>query len=65
MLPVHKNIPTAIVIFGGTGNLAETKLLPSLYNLYLDDMLPLYLPLLDFHESPIRTQSTENTYVPH
>lgn len=32
--------PTAIVIFGGTGNLAETKLLPSLYKLYLHRMLP-------------------------
>ncbi|MCD5381311.1 MAG: glucose-6-phosphate dehydrogenase [Candidatus Pacebacteria bacterium] len=32
--------PTAIVIFGGTGNLAETKLLPSLFDLYVNQMLP-------------------------
>lgn len=32
--------PTAIVIFGGTGNLAETKLLPSLFKLYTHQMLP-------------------------
>ena len=37
--PLH-NLPTAIVIFGGTGNLAETKLLPSLFNLYNDNKLP-------------------------
>ena len=34
------SLPTAIVIFGGTGNLAETKLLPALFNLYCDGMLP-------------------------
>ncbi len=36
----HYNNPTAIVIFGGTGNLAETKLLPALFDLYSRDMLP-------------------------
>jgi len=34
------NYPTAIVIFGGTGNLAQTKLLPALFNLFIQDMLP-------------------------
>jgi len=34
------NNPTAIVIFGGTGNLAETKLLPTLFDLYTRQMLP-------------------------
>ncbi len=34
------NYPTAIVIFGGTGNLAETKLLPALFNLYQTKLLP-------------------------
>lgn len=32
--------PTSIVIFGGTGNLAETKLLPSLFGLFIHRMLP-------------------------
>jgi glucose-6-phosphate 1-dehydrogenase len=32
--------PTAIVIFGGTGDLAQTKLLPSLYDLWLLKLLP-------------------------
>lgn len=36
----ENNNPTAIVIFGGTGNLAETKLLPALFDLYTRKMLP-------------------------
>jgi glucose-6-phosphate 1-dehydrogenase len=36
-LPVH---PTALVIFGATGDLAQRKLLPALYNLAHDGSLP-------------------------
>jgi glucose-6-phosphate 1-dehydrogenase len=36
-LPVH---PTALVIFGGTGDLAHRKLLPALYNLAHEGSLP-------------------------
>src|SRR5437764_3826455 len=36
-LPVH---PTALVIFGGTGDLAHRKLLPALYNLAHEGALP-------------------------
>ncbi|MBY5958921.1 glucose-6-phosphate dehydrogenase [Membranicola marinus] len=32
--------PTIITIFGGSGDLANRKLVPALYNLYLDDQLP-------------------------
>jgi glucose-6-phosphate 1-dehydrogenase len=32
--------PTSIVILGGTGNLAETKLLPALFDLYVRAVLP-------------------------
>lgn len=32
--------PTTIVILGGTGNLAETKLLPALFDLYVHAALP-------------------------
>src|SRR5512142_2859755 len=31
---------TTIVIFGGAGDLAHRKLLPALYNLHLDGLLP-------------------------
>lgn len=37
--PFH-NQPTSIVIFGGTGNLAETKLLPALFDLFVQNLLP-------------------------
>ena len=32
--------PATIVIFGGAGDLAHRKLLPALYNLHLDGLLP-------------------------
>jgi glucose-6-phosphate 1-dehydrogenase len=32
--------PTVIVIFGAGGDLTQRKLLPALYNLYLDKWLP-------------------------
>jgi len=32
--------PVTIVIFGGAGDLARRKLLPALYNLYVDGLLP-------------------------
>ena len=35
----HNN-PTAIVIFGGTGDLTQTKLLPALIDLYIKNLLP-------------------------
>lgn len=37
---VLKPGPTVIVIFGATGDLTQRKLLPGLYNLFLDNMLP-------------------------
>ncbi|MEJ2004798.1 MAG: glucose-6-phosphate dehydrogenase, partial [Cyclobacteriaceae bacterium] len=35
-----KNKPTVFIIFGGTGDLAWRKLVPAIYNLYLDDWMP-------------------------
>src|SRR6266513_4544673 len=32
--------PVSVVIFGGAGDLAHRKLLPALYNLQLDGLLP-------------------------
>src|SRR5438552_6392642 len=32
--------PVTLVIFGGAGDLAHRKLLPALYNLYVDGLLP-------------------------
>lgn len=36
----NKPKPTIITIFGGTGDLAARKLIPALYNLYLDNFMP-------------------------
>jgi glucose-6-phosphate 1-dehydrogenase len=36
----NKVNPTVVVIFGGTGDLAWRKLIPALYNLYLDNWIP-------------------------
>lgn len=38
--------PAAIVIFGGTGNLAEKKLLPALFHLYMQQMLPVHFVII-------------------
>ncbi len=38
--PESQVSPTALVIFGGTGDLAGAKLLPALFDLYLQDLLP-------------------------
>lgn len=34
------NLPTGIVIFGATGDLAQTKLLPALFDLFIKGVLP-------------------------
>ena len=39
-MTAQHNSPTAIVIFGGTGDLAQTKLLPALFELYMQGALP-------------------------
>ncbi len=40
LMILRQNSPTAIVIFGGTGDLAQTKLLPALLDLYTEGALP-------------------------
>jgi len=36
----NKNQPTIVFIFGGSGDLTYRKLMPALYNLYIDKYLP-------------------------
>ena len=60
-LPVH---PTALVIFGGTGDLARRKLLPALYNLAHEGALPERFSLVGVSRSELpdetfRTQAAE------
>ena len=40
MMNKSKSLSTALVIFGATGDLTWRKLIPALYNLYLDGQLP-------------------------
>jgi glucose-6-phosphate 1-dehydrogenase len=40
MAPYATPNPTVLVIFGGAGDLAHRKLIPALYNLYLDRLMP-------------------------
>ena len=49
-LPVH---PTALVIFGGTGDLAHRKLLPAIYNLAHEGALPERFHLIAIARSDI------------
>src|ERR1700748_512428 len=49
-LPVH---PTALVIFGATGDLAHRKLLPALYNLAHEGALPERFELIGVSRSEL------------
>jgi glucose-6-phosphate 1-dehydrogenase len=49
-LPVH---PTTLVIFGGTGDLAQRKLLPAIYNLAHEGSLPERFNLIAISRSDI------------
>jgi glucose-6-phosphate 1-dehydrogenase len=54
-LPVH---PTILVIFGATGDLAQRKLLPALYNLAHDGALPERFHLVGV----ARTENTDDSF---
>ncbi len=41
-----QNQPTVLIIFGAGGDLTQRKLVPALYNLYLDDWLPAHFHIL-------------------
>ncbi|GBL28025.1 glucose-6-phosphate 1-dehydrogenase [Verrucomicrobiota bacterium] len=45
--------PTCVVIFGASGDLAARKLLPALYNLAVDSLLPADFHLIGFGRKPI------------
>lgn len=45
--------PTCLVIFGASGDLAARKLLPALYNLAVDNLLPADFHLIGFGRKPI------------
>ncbi len=45
--------PTCVVIFGASGDLAARKLLPALYNLAVDSLLPAEFFLIGFGRKPV------------
>lgn len=50
--------PTVIIIFGGNGDLAKRKIIPALYNLFLDNRLPEKLAII----GTSRTDFTDEKY---
>jgi glucose-6-phosphate 1-dehydrogenase len=50
--------PVTIVIFGGGGDLAHRKLLPALYNLHMDGLLPPRVAIVGVG----RTETTDDAY---
>jgi glucose-6-phosphate 1-dehydrogenase len=53
--------PTVIVIFGASGDLTQRKVVPALYNLFLDHWLPEKFALIGF----ARTSFTEASFREH
>jgi len=52
-----KNLtPTLLFIFGGSGDLTNRKLLPALYNLFLDDLLPERFNVIGIGRTPFSSQ---------
>jgi glucose-6-phosphate 1-dehydrogenase len=52
--------PTIIYIFGGSGDLTQRKLIPALYNLYLDQLLPERLQIVGVGRSSFTNQKYRN-----
>lgn len=53
--------PTIITIFGGSGDLTIRKLVPALYNLFLDDQLPEHFAILGLG----RTEYSDESFQDH
>src|SRR6266550_1241936 len=49
--------PVTLVIFGGGGDLAHRKLLPALYNLYVDGLLPPRFAAVGVGRKPLTDES--------
>jgi len=50
------SLPTVFVIFGATGDLTYRKLMPALYNLLLDDMLPESFTIIGVARTPMKKE---------
>ncbi len=54
----HQHPPSIFIIFGGSGDLAKRKLVPALYNLYIDGHLPEHFAIIGLG----RTEYSNETY---
>jgi glucose-6-phosphate 1-dehydrogenase len=61
MLLSSQHEPTVIVIFGASGDLTQRKVVPALYNLYLDHWLLEKFALIEF----ARSSFTETSFREH
>ena len=57
-LSKHRGVvPTVVVIFGASGDLAARKLIPAIYNLSVDNLLPNEFHLIGFGRKPIEDEA--------
>ena len=52
--------PTILFIFGGSGDLANRKLIPALYNLFIDDHLPEKFIVIGVGRTPFPDEEYRN-----
>jgi len=53
--------PTTLVIFGGSGDLARRRLIPALYNLLLDGLMPANFVVLGLGRKPMSDEEFRAT----
>ncbi|MBI2074285.1 MAG: hypothetical protein HYT83_00435 [Candidatus Levybacteria bacterium] len=53
---ISKETPTILVIFGVTGDLAEKKIIPSLWHLFEQDQLPSKVSIIGFSRRDFSAQ---------
>ena len=57
-LSKHRGVvPTVVVIFGASGDLTARKLIPAIYNLSVDNLLPNEFHLIGFGRKPIADEA--------
>ena len=59
-LSKHRGAPaTCLVIFGASGDLASRKLIPALFNLGVDNLLPAEFTLVGYGRKPIADEDVD------
>ncbi len=63
-LSKHRGVPpTVMVIFGASGDLTKRKLVPAIYNLALDNLLPADFHLIGYGRSPMEDRAFQQLTV--